>query len=375
MIDSFESLKLKIDHLQNQIYSKENDINNLKEAFALNVKYYNNLVEKQKAILQSLKNNTLDYYSGLTNLLNNSLSNGRGISDIINSNHNNLNKINMNDLKHIGLQDEFRSLISKFDLSNLSSMAQSMSYDVIFPQITQLLPHLNNISSLHLIQPKFKLSKNRFASIVIGIPTIKREKTSYLLETLKSLFDSMNDLEKLDALVVVIIAELEDQSFVQNTIELINKAHKYELDIGLLEVIVPPVEYYPNFSRLGEDKVFNDSSERVKWRTKQNYDFSYLMAYSLKRGTYYLQLEDDVISKSGFITTMKTFIKKQTNDKWMMIEFSQLGFIGKLFKCSELSVFISFFLMFASDKPCDWLFDSVFSVKICNPEKGHVSLI
>ena len=59
-----------------------------------------------------------------------------------------------------------------------------------------------------LIQPQFKLSRNRFASIVIGVPTIKREKTSYLLETLKSLFDAMNDLEKSEALVVVMIAEV-----------------------------------------------------------------------------------------------------------------------------------------------------------------------
>jgi alpha-1,3-mannosylglycoprotein beta-1,4-N-acetylglucosaminyltransferase A/B len=57
----------------------------------------------------------------------------------------------------------------------------------------------------------------------------------------------------------------------------------------------------------------------------------------------------------------------------MMIEFSQLGFIGKLFKCHDLPMFVNFFLMFANDKPVDWLYDSVFSVKICNPEKGDVS--
>ncbi len=53
-----------------------------------------------------------------------------------------------------------------------------------------------------------------------------------------------------------------------------------------------------------------------------------------------------------------------------MIEFSQLGFIGKLFKCSDLPMFVNFFLIFAKNKPVDWLFDSVLDVKICNPEKG-----
>lgn len=69
---------------------------------------------------------------------------------------------------------------------------------------------------------------------------------------------------------------------------------------------------------------------------------------------------------------MKTFIKDQKYDQWMMIEFSQLGFIGKLFKCHDLPMFVNFFLMFATDKPCDWLYDSVFSVKICNPERGDI---
>jgi alpha-1,3-mannosylglycoprotein beta-1,4-N-acetylglucosaminyltransferase A/B len=142
-----------------------------------------------------------------------------------------------------------------------------------------------------LFSPKFIQSKSRSkVSIVIGIPTIKREKTSYLLETLKSLLDSMNDLEKSDILVVVLIAEIDDQNFIQNTIEQINKAYGIEVESGLFDIIVPPNEFYPDFSKIRRDKVFNDSAERVKWRTKQNYDFSYLMSYAQKRGNYYLQV-------------------------------------------------------------------------------------
>ncbi len=45
-------------------------------------------------------------------------------------------------------------------------------------------------------------------SVVIGIPTIKRERESYLTQTLTSLLDSLNDEEKLDALIVVFVAEV-----------------------------------------------------------------------------------------------------------------------------------------------------------------------
>lgn len=187
-IDSFETLKLKIDYLQNLVDSKQNDINNLKDAFASNVIYYNDLVQKQKSILQALKNNT------------NSL--------LLSESTGNLGRDGQNQQSI----QEIKSLLTKLNLSNYTNLSSLVyksltNLDVEFPEVIKFLPHLNGVSQ-NLIQPKFKLSKNRFASIVIGIPTIKREKTSYLLETLKSLFDAMNDLEKAEALVVVFIPEV-----------------------------------------------------------------------------------------------------------------------------------------------------------------------
>ena len=365
MIDSFQSLKLKIEYLKNQVESKQNDINSLKEAFASNVFYYNNLVQKQKEILDSLKNETSNLYD-IANLIpiliNQSEINPEFKYDIIKDKEK---------LRSILLRNIERSAVNT-TLSKLTD--QIANNEIEFPKIVEFLPHLSS-KQANALQPKFKLSKNRRASIVIGIPTIKREKTSYLLETIKSLLDAMNELEKSDALIVVMIAEIDDAAFVQKTIELLTKAYKYEINSGLLDIIVPPVEFYPNLNHLSPDKVFNDSSERVRWRTKQNYDFSYLMTYAQKRGGYYLQLEDDVVSKSGFFTIVKQFIQSQRRNEWMMIEFSQLGFIGKLFKSRDLPMFVNFFLMFASDKPVDWLFESVFDVKICNPEKGSVRVL
>ncbi len=168
---------------------------------------------------------------------------------------------------------------------------------------------------------------------------------------------------------------MTDNDFVQKTIANINLAFKKELDNGFMDIIVPPNEFYPDLERIASQSVgkntFNDPYERIKWRTKQNYDFSFLMSYSLKRGMYYLQLEDDVVAKYGCISAIFDFINKQKTNKWLILEFTQLGFIGKLFKTRDLPVFINFFLMFATDKPVDWLADSVFSVKTCDPERGH----
>lgn len=67
---NFESLKLKIDYLQNLVKRKQNDIDGLKNAFNSNINYYNDLVEKQKKILDELKKNSLSFYGAGNEKLN-----------------------------------------------------------------------------------------------------------------------------------------------------------------------------------------------------------------------------------------------------------------------------------------------------------------
>ena len=47
-------------------------------------------------------------------------------------------------------------------------------------------------------------------SLVFGIPTIKREKTSYLLDTLASLLDGMAQEDKDDCVIVIFIGEVNN---------------------------------------------------------------------------------------------------------------------------------------------------------------------
>ena len=41
-----------------------------------------------------------------------------------------------------------------------------------------------------------------------------------------------------------------------------------------------------------------------------------------------LQLEDDVVTKPGYLTIMKDFVLSQKMNDWILLEFSHLGFIG-----------------------------------------------
>ncbi|XP_078601597.1 alpha-1,3-mannosyl-glycoprotein 4-beta-N-acetylglucosaminyltransferase B-like [Branchiostoma floridae x Branchiostoma japonicum] len=239
--------------------------------------------------------------------------------------------------------------------------------DLQLPSIYNYMPHLRDKPDA--LQPAFHLGQGRTGvSFVLGIPTIKREKESYLMQSLASILDGLSDEEKDDCVIVLFIGETE-QEYVNRIAEMVKESYKAPIESGLLEIISPPAGFYPDLDSLKE--TFGDPKERVKWRTKQNLDFSFLMMYCQPKGQFYVQLEDDVIGKPGYISTMKNFALQQKTEEWMILEFSQLGFIGKLFKSSDLSLVVEFFLMFHKDKPIDWLLDHIFFVKACHPEKDN----
>ncbi|CAL1526839.1 unnamed protein product [Lymnaea stagnalis] len=233
------------------------------------------------------------------------------------------------------------------------------------PGIHSYLPHLTGRPE-HL-RPAFSISQGKQGvSIVIGVPTIKRDKASYLTQTLSSLIAGLNEAETNDCLIVLFIAEPWDIMYAEQVTALVKENFQSSLVSGLLEVIVPPAGFYPDLNNLKE--TFGDPKERVKWRTKQNLDYAFLMLYARPKATYYVQMEDDVIAKAGYLSIMKTFAVQQKDD-WIMLEFSALGFIGKMFKSSDIPTIVEFFLMFHADKPIDWLLDHYLWVKVCNPEK------
>ncbi|XP_078258264.1 alpha-1,3-mannosyl-glycoprotein 4-beta-N-acetylglucosaminyltransferase A [Rhinoraja longicauda] len=260
---------------------------------------------------------------------------------------------------------------SKEALNNFSDDAKKILKDLTnrnalqVPNIYHHMPHLlNNEESL---QPAVQVGLGRTGvSLVLGIPTVKRKVKSYLAETLHSLIDKLSPEEKLDCVIVVYIGET-DLNHVHSVLDNLEKEFSFEISSGLIEVISPHVTYYPELANLRE--TFGDSKERVRWRTKQNLDYCFLMMYAQKKGIYYVQLEDDIVAKDHYFSTMKNFALQLSSEDWMILEFSQLGFIGKMFQSPDLNLIVEFILMFHKEKPIDWLLDHILWVKVCNPEK------
>lgn len=204
--------------------------------------------------------------------------------------------------------------------------------------------------------------RQRNSSIVIGIPTVQRDNESYLISTLGNLLENMDENEKSVVTILVFIAEADVDSVKLVTQEILQHFSEH-LDSGLIEIIAPPPSYYPDLSNL--PMTLNDPIDRVSWRSKQNLDYAFLMNYAASRSGYYLQLEDDVVTKSGFVSAIKQFIDENSAKQWLVLDFCHLGFIGKLFRSSDLPDLATFFKLFFKDKPVDWLLTPFITTRYC----------
>lgn len=271
-----------------------------------------------------------------------------------------------------GSMTEIRPEIKQM-IKNMSGMtaAQGLNPPVMLrlPSSYHFLPHLlDDPFSLRLA---YLMSKGRTGvSVVMGVPTVKRDKQNYLMDTLQNLINGMTPQETNDSLIVVFVAET-DLEYVLQVAKEIEMRYPSYVESGLIEVLSPSPAYYPNLDKLRI--TLGDTAERVRWRSKQNLDFAFLMSYSQPKGTFYVQLEDDILARPQYISEMKNFAIEKTSKKepWFVLDFCQLGFIGKMFKSAELPWLITFFQMFYNDKPVDWLLDHLLYTKVCNYEKSN----
>lgn len=176
-----------------------------------------------------------------------------------------------------------------------------------------------------------------------------------MLETLSSLSEHTTVAEKTEISVVVLLADF-DAEYNNDSVAAILKQHRDDVASGFISIVQVSSSYYPQLTKLKRN--FGDAPDRVQWRAKQVADFSLLFTYAVNISDYYIQLEDDVHSALGFIRSIRHYIAEQNrlHPDWAVLEFSELGFIGKLFRSSDLQRLAEFMMMFYVEQPVDWLF-------------------
>ncbi|KAI1893086.1 hypothetical protein AGOR_G00140250 [Albula goreensis] len=188
--------------------------------------------------------------------------------------------------------------------------------------------------------------------LAVGLSSIKRKRGSYLLDTLKSIFSQSSEEELKEMVVVVFLADF-NMEWNEQTLSEISTRFTVPILKGQLLVIHAPQKYYPPLEGLKRN--FNDSPDRVRFRSKQNVDYAFLFRFSADLSQYFIMIEDDVICAKNFFTAIKTFIQAQAQSYWVTLEFSKLGYIGKLYHSNNLPQLAKFLFLFYQEMPCDWL--------------------
>ncbi|XP_032290382.1 alpha-1,3-mannosyl-glycoprotein 4-beta-N-acetylglucosaminyltransferase B isoform X2 [Drosophila virilis] len=202
-------------------------------------------------------------------------------------------------------------------------------------------PHLLDIVAS--TRPAYLRSQGRTGvSIVLGVPTMQRRKQSYLRSTLYNLIEHMHVAEQNETLIIVYIGETNG-TVIKRIVHQIELSFGAHIARGLIDIIAPAPDYY------------RDSEENVSWHSKQNLDIAYLMTYAHSKGTYYVQLEDDILTKRDFITTMRKFaliklaLANPLEPSWFVLDFCPSSLAGKLFKGAELPYLITYMQLFNKD--------------------------
>ncbi|XP_062316355.1 alpha-1,3-mannosyl-glycoprotein 4-beta-N-acetylglucosaminyltransferase C-like [Osmerus eperlanus] len=204
--------------------------------------------------------------------------------------------------------------------------------------------------------------------LTVGLSSVRRKNGSYLLATLRSIFSQSSSAERSSLLVVLLLADFDAQ-WRASTLGQITAEFSPQLELGQLLVIHAPQRYYPTLT--GIKRNFGDAPDRVMFRSKQNVDYSFLLLYSAPWSRFYLMLEDDVDCSHNFLSVIRGHIREQEAKAvaWTTLEFSSLGYIGKLYRSAHLPLLARFLFLFYQEMPCDFLM-SHFRVLLVNQREA-----
>ncbi|NXJ05074.1 MGT4C acetylglucosaminyltransferase, partial [Odontophorus gujanensis] len=240
------------------------------------------------------------------------------------------------------IQEEFRHLPSHTALKMLKQGVLHILYNV-----DDFSAPLN--ISYHLLAGSPPPHKKYLA---VGLASVRRPRGYYLPATLQSLFEQSSEEELQEMVVVVHLADADPGWNAQVAAD-IGQRFAPQILMGRLVLIHAPHKFYPTLEGLKRN--YNDPEERVKFRSKQNVDYAFLFTFAANLSSYYLMIEDDVLSAKSFFTAIRRAVASQKGSTWATLEFSKLGYIGKLYRSSDLPRLARFLLLFYQEMPCDWL--------------------
>ncbi|KAL5006841.1 hypothetical protein ScPMuIL_015647 [Solemya velum] len=240
------------------------------------------------------------------------------------------------------------------DVSSTNSNLIEESHFEISATGTKNVPHKMNGSIVkRRWSPKktfvFPVAKPERKYLTIGIPTLKRSRGTYVFQTIEALLNNTRDHELRELVIVVFLADMDTAIKAAIRSEIRTKYEQY-VNETVLQVIEAPTSFYSGMS--STKNIYKYTEKHNIWKSKQNFDFAYIQLYSQNLSTYYMQIEDDVIVAQDYFASIKAYIEEQKTP-WVCLEFSILGFIGKLYHSDDIDELAEMLVLFHEYQPVD----------------------
>ncbi|XP_064129059.1 alpha-1,3-mannosyl-glycoprotein 4-beta-N-acetylglucosaminyltransferase-like protein MGAT4E [Loxodonta africana] len=184
--------------------------------------------------------------------------------------------------------------------------------------------------------------------LTVGISSVSPLEESNLLYTLDSLFRTSSKAEQKHFTVLIHLAD-SDLTWLGETVARISSLFSPEILAGQLLLIHAPSDAYPPVDGI------RNNTYSGEFYSKQNVDHAFLMSYASNLSDYFLLLDDNVFCGPNFVSHIKWKVTNMNSKPWVLLEFSNMGFLGKLFHSRDLPLLAHFLLLFYREKPLDRL--------------------
>ncbi|XP_004482016.2 alpha-1,3-mannosyl-glycoprotein 4-beta-N-acetylglucosaminyltransferase-like protein MGAT4E [Dasypus novemcinctus] len=187
--------------------------------------------------------------------------------------------------------------------------------------------------------------------LTVGISSAHSRHRNHLLDTLQSLFQASSEHELKYITVLVHLSDIEPK-WLSQTVTNISSLFKQHIEDKKLLVIHGLLKGSP---LPGDLNNISHSSSCDVLRFRQKVDYALLMNFASKLSEYFLMIGDNVHCSPKFVSAIYWALSAWKEIPWVILEFSNLNFSGKVFHTSDLSRLTSFFLLFPKDTPTDLL--------------------
>ena len=220
------------------------------------------------------------------------------------------------------------------------------------PDASDILTHLKFTQNDTKLQFS-KLGDDKIASrtgvlLSIGIAHTQKHESQFLNHTLPSLLTNLALNESKSCLLVILLCDI-DWSYNTKAMAFIKSTYWEYISSGLLEVVVPPSNYYPDLEAIAKTADRGpDSFDAFILRCKENLDAAFLMNYMSSRSKYVALFQDIVVFKPGFYTSISRFMDKPPRTNWYFVRFTDKDALttNVMLRSEDCPKFVNFFIVF-----------------------------